>query len=79
MEVRHNVPDHEVIINASTSDGSLIVGPYPNYGWLIFNISVAIMSRQQPDAYVGDIVATDSLFSRRVITFNLDLVQGVTR
>src|SRR4249920_2670652 len=58
MEVRHAAPDHEVVINASTADGSLKVGTYPNYGWLLFDISVEIMKRQVPDSYVGDIVAS---------------------
>ena len=79
MEVRHSMADHEFIISASTADGTLKIGTYPNYGWLLFDISVEIMKRQLATAYVGDIVASDANFTRRCITFDLNLVQGITR
>lgn len=88
MEVRRSVPDHQVVINASTDDGSLYVGDPPDYGFLIINIDLAEMKIQQPGNYVADIVGREFagsapnkvLMAQRVIaTIELTIVQGVTR
>jgi hypothetical protein len=79
MEVRSSPPDHEVIILATTDNGGLRIGPAPDYGWLIFYIPLDTMKVKFPGAYVGDIVASDGTLSRRVITFDLNIIEGVTR
>lgn len=79
MMIRHHVDDVEVQIEASTTDGLLKLGDYPNYGYLIIAIDNDIMKERPPGAYVGDIVASDETFTRRVVTFDLNLVEGVTR
>jgi hypothetical protein len=79
MEIRHNTPDHEVVFHGSTDDGVLSIGQPPDYGYLIFNVPVTKMEFSSPGLYVGDVVATDQQFTRRVIDFQLTLVQGVTR
>jgi hypothetical protein len=79
MEVRNRAEDHEVLINASTTNGLLKVGDYPNYGYLLIGIDIEVMRQQMAGDYVGDVVASDPSFTRRVITFDLTLVEGVTR
>lgn len=88
MEVRRAPPDHQVVINASTEDGSLYVGDPPDYGFLIINVDLAEMKIQQPGSYVADIIGQEYagsapnkvLMAQRVIaTIDLTIVQGITR
>ena len=79
MYLRREPDDVEVILSASTDDGSLMIGDYPNNGYLIIAIDNDEMKARQAGAYVGDIVASDHEFTRRCFTFSLNLVEGVTR
>src|SRR5262245_33986861 len=45
MEVRRTVTDPEIIVAASTADGSLLIGDPPNYGFLLFNLLKPDMQR----------------------------------
>jgi hypothetical protein len=79
MELRRSATDREVILNASTKDGTLMIGDYPNYGWFIIQVPVTKIEQRQASQYVGDVVASDSAFTRRCMYFTLNLVEGVTR
>ena len=80
FEIRRAPPESEVVLHGSTDDGRLTIGTPPDYGFLIFNIMAAEMkTRFVYENYVGDILATDGTYSRRCISFTLDLVQGITR
>jgi hypothetical protein len=79
MEIRHRVDNHEVVIDASTDNGLLVIGDYPNYGYLVINIGHELMINQLPGGYVGDIVADDGTNLRRTANIDLTLIEGVTR
>jgi hypothetical protein len=79
MEVRRSASDHQVIISASTEDGSLLIGEEPDFGYLIINVDVKDMRPQQPGSYIADIVGTDAVSSRVVVQIDLTLVEGITR
>lgn len=79
LQVRIEADDPTVILQATTDDGTLSIGAYPNYGWLIIDIPVTTIQQQFPGNYVGDIVATDQYFTRRAATLTYDLVEGITR
>src|SRR5215470_16410213 len=79
MEVRRTADDHEVILSASTDDGTLSIGAPPNYGYLIWNIPVETMKLKRAGNYVADVVGRDDQFSRRVIAMDLTLIEGVTK
>ncbi len=79
MEVRRAAPDHEVIISGSTDDGKLAIGPSPDYGYLLINVTEDEMKLQQPGEYVADIVGTDDFSARRVASLDLTIIQGITR
>jgi len=88
MEVRRAAPDHQVVINASTEDGSIIIGAPPDFGFLIINVDLDEMKIQQPGSYVADIIGQEYagqapnkvLMAQRVIAaISLTIVQGITR
>jgi hypothetical protein len=79
MEVRRAPTDHEVIIRASTDDGTLSIGEPPNTGFLIININHLQMLQQVAGAYVADIVGTDQHSTRRVVGIDLTIANGITR
>jgi hypothetical protein len=79
MEIRRSAPSHEVILSASTSDGRMIIGAPPDFGFLIINVPLSDMAAKQPGAYVGDIVASDEVNSRVCAQLNLTIVEGITR
>src|SRR5262245_49477154 len=78
MEVRRLPPDAEVIIRASTKDGTLAVGQSPNTGFLLINVPHAVMKYQRPDNYVADIVGSDGDNVRRIVEIALEIVYGLT-
>lgn len=79
MEVRRAAPDHEVILDATTEDGSLVIGDPPDFGYLLINIPNDDMKAIQPGNYVADIVGHDPEFQRVVVQIALDIVEGITR
>jgi len=79
MEIRRTASDSEVIIAASTADGTLVMGEPPNYGYLIFNVLIADMQNVREGSYVGDIVGKDTQHIRVVARITLTIVEGVTK
>jgi hypothetical protein len=78
LQVRRSPTEHEVIIEASTDEGSLAFATPPDYGYLIINLPASIMALKQPGDYVGDIVASDGVNTRVCVQFTLAIVQGIT-
>jgi hypothetical protein len=79
MELRRRPPDHEVILHASTADGSISVGASPNFGYLIFYVKEAVMEQREADLYVGEVRASDGQYQRIILTMEVEIIQGVTR
>jgi hypothetical protein len=79
MEVRREADDHEVILSASTDDGSLSIGSAPDYGFLIINIPYETMKAKFAGIYVGDVVASADNIDRVVIQMTLEIIEGVTK
>lgn len=79
MEVRPTVPSHDVVITASTDDGSLTIGFEPDYGFFLFRVPWAVMQKQFPGHYAGEVRGTDAFGTRRVIVVELEIVEGVVR
>jgi hypothetical protein len=79
MEIRSQPPAHEVILRATTDDGSLSVGAPPNVGYLIFYVPLAVMQYRAAGDYVGDIRARDGQFDRVALTLDLTILEGVTK
>ena len=81
MEVRRTPPDHEVILHATTADGTgaLTIGAFPDVGYLIIGFKQSAMELQEAGTYVGDIVASAEGYTRRTITFNLTIIEGIVR
>ena len=79
MEVRRAADDPEVVLGASTTDGTLKIGDLPDVGFLIFNIPFVQMRDLIAGTYVGDILAHDDIYTRVVVNINLTVVEGVTR
>jgi hypothetical protein len=79
MHVRRRPQDNEIVLTASTADGSLSIGAPPNVGHLIFYLPQAIMRQQWPGKYVGDVSARDANFERVCLTLDLTIIEGITR
>jgi len=79
MEVRRAPQDHEVIIRASTDDGTLSIGAPPDFGFLIINVDHETMRQQGAGTYVADIIGSDALSVRRVVGIDLTIIEGITR
>lgn len=80
MEVRRAATDAEVILAASTLEGTMAVGAPPNIGFLIWYVPLEeVMQYKEPGNYVGDIVAMDGNFTRTVVQMNLTIFEGITR
>lgn len=79
MEVRHKATDHEVVLTANGANRRLGIGPFPNYGFLLLQVSVDDMKQQIAGDYVADVVASDGTYTRKVIEMGLTFVEGITR
>ena len=79
MEVRRQPPDNEVVIRASTLDGTLAIGAPPNVNYLLINIDHDIMKQLNAGSYTGDIVGQDDISVRRCIVLDLEIALGITR
>jgi hypothetical protein len=79
MAIRRGPGDAEVIIEASTADGTMAVGAPPNIGFLIWYVSYAdVMQYKEAGDYVGDIIALDGNFIRTCVQINpLTIFQGI--
>jgi hypothetical protein len=79
MEVRRAAPAHEVVLGATTADGSLAVGEPPDFGFLIINIGYDDMTALQAGSYVADIRGKDGRYTRICIQIALTIFTGITR
>jgi hypothetical protein len=79
MEVRRRAEDHEVVIRASSDDGSLAIGEPPDFGFFLINVPYEKVKILNASSYVADIVGIDEIAQRRVMIINITLDQGITR
>jgi hypothetical protein len=80
MEIRRSATDHEVVLSASTANGTLQVGMPPDFGYFLFQIPVTqMLIMRAADTYVGDIVARDMFFTRQIMTVELTVTEGITK
>jgi hypothetical protein len=79
MEVRRQPPDNEVVIRASTDDGTLAIGDPPNFGYLLISIPHDKMKIQGVGNYVADIVGIDAQHQRTVVQMTILIFEGLTR
>jgi hypothetical protein len=80
LEIRRAPPDNEVILKASTDDGSLSKALPPDVGFLFINVSHEVMQRLWAGQYVGDVIAKADGYWRRCLVLDpVEIVQGVTR
>lgn len=79
MEVRRAAPSHEVVLSATSADGSIAVGEPPDYGFLIINVRFNEMKTLQAGSYVADIRGKDDRYTRICIQIDLTIFAGITR
>jgi hypothetical protein len=79
MEIRRSAVEHEVLLTASTADGTLKIGAPPAYGYFLFNIPVTQMRNLIAGTYVGDITGRDGFYTRTVASVVLTVVEGITK
>jgi hypothetical protein len=79
MEVRRSSPSHEVVLSATTADGSIAIGEPPDFGYMIINVAFAKMRPLQAGSYIGDIRGKDDRYTRICIQIDLTIFDGITR
>ena len=79
MHIRRRPEDNEIVLAGSTADGTLSIGPAPNYGYLILSVAEETMRGIWPGEYVGDVRASDGRFERVALTIDLTVIEGITR
>jgi hypothetical protein len=79
MEVRPTITSNDVILTASTDDGTLMIGAAPDIGFFLFHIPIDSMSEMFPGNYVGEVRGEDGFGMRRVIDIALEIVEGIVR
>lgn len=79
MEVRRTTKAHEVVLTASSSDGSIAIGEPPDYGFLIINVGFDEMKELSAGDYVADIRGKDDRYTRICIQIALTVFDGITR
>lgn len=80
MTIRRAAGDNEIVMRASTADGTMAVGAPPNIGYLIAYQSLEdVMQYKEAGNYVGDILAYDGNFSRVCLLIDLTIIEGITR
>jgi hypothetical protein len=79
MEVRRTSKSHEVIVTATTDDGSIAIGEPPDFGYLIINVGFEHMRQLQAGKYTADIRGKDDRYTRIVIQIDLTIFDGITR
>lgn len=79
MEVRRSAPSHEVILSATSQDGSIAIGEPPDFGYLIINVDFDKMRVLQAGKYVADIRGNDDRYTRICIQIDLTIFSGITR
>jgi hypothetical protein len=79
MEIRRSALEHEVMLSASTENGTLKVGAPPDFGYFLFNIPVTHMTKMIAGNYVGDVTARDGFYTRLIATVALTVIEGITK
>jgi hypothetical protein len=79
MEIRRSPEEHQVIISASTKDGTLAIGAPPNFGYLLINVPIHEMKAKFAGKYVGDITATVGEVVRVISQMDLTILEGITK
>lgn len=79
MEVRRTAPSHEVVLSATSADGSIAIGEPPDFGYMIINVGFDDMKLLQAGAYVADIRGKDDKYTRICIQIDLTIFSGITR
>jgi hypothetical protein len=79
MEIRRSALEHEVVLSASTANGTLKIGVPPDVGYFLFNIPVTQMQNIIAGTYVGDITGRDAIYTRQIARVTLNIVEGVTK
>lgn len=79
MEIRRTSQAHEVILTATSDDGSIAIGDPPDYGYMIINVSFQKMKLLQAGKYIGDIRGKDDKYTRIVTQIDLTIFDGITR
>jgi hypothetical protein len=79
MEVRRTSQSHEVVITASSTDGSIAIGEPPDFGYLIINVGFDEMKPLQAGKYIADIRGKDGRYTRICIQIDLAIFDGITR
>ena len=79
MELRRRPEAHEVLLLANSDNRRISIGAVPQYGHLIIYVPESEMRTYFAGQYVGDIRARDQRFIRRCITFDLTIIEGITK
>lgn len=79
MEVRRLAADHEVVLRASTADGTISIGEPPDFGFLLINVDHEQMKQIRDGGYTADIIGIDLQTIRRVVVISLEIALGITR
>jgi hypothetical protein len=79
MELRRTATDNEVILVLSTDNRKLAIGAFPDVGFLLWFVTAQEMANKEPGNYVGDMIADDGEFTRKIIDLQLTITDGVTR
>jgi hypothetical protein len=79
MELRRSRDDHEVLIHATTDNHQLAIGAFPNYGFLLLDVSVDEMKMITAGNYIADIVARNGEYQRKAMELTVVITEGVTR
>jgi hypothetical protein len=79
MEVRRSAPSHEVVLSATSEDGSIAIGEPPDFGFMIINVGFNDMKLLQAGSYVADIRGKDDRYTRICVQIDLTIFDGITR
>jgi hypothetical protein len=79
MMARRQPDDAEVIVLASTEQGTIMIGPPPDSNFLIIDVPLATMRTRAPGIYVADMVAADEVYQRTIMQIELTIIDGITK
>jgi hypothetical protein len=79
MEIRREAAAHEVVLSATTADGTLSTGAPPDVGFLIFSLPLVQMQSLAAGTYVGDVTGRDEQYTRVIAQISLTIIEGVTK
>lgn len=79
MEIRRIAAAHEVVLSATTADGTLAIGAPPDFGFLLIHVPYSTMKYKFPGQYIGDIRASGDGGKRVIVQLVLEILEGVTK